>query len=85
MKQCTEHLDCVTSIKIEKSECFHQCSGVLVTSFDQQDEQEDRSDIRFKKLVEYMSRSGDYFLDYFKDMAKVFQGSDKYIINLTLN
>ena len=59
----------------------------MVTSYDQEDEQEDKSDIRFKKLVEYMSGSGtySYYLEYFKDMAKVFQGSYKNLkINYTL-
>ena len=75
-----EHLYCVSGIKIDNSDCLQQCSGIIVTSYDQEDEQEDKSDIRFKKLVEYMSGSGDYFLQYFKNMAKVFQGSDKNIL-----
>ena len=77
-----EHLYCVSGIKIDNSDCLQQCSGIIVTSYDQEDEQEDKSDIRFKKLVEYMSGSGNMYFNYFKNMAEVFQGSDK---NLKIN
>ena len=70
---CTEeHIDCVSGIKIDNSDCLQQCSGIFVTGYDQQDEQEDKSDIRFKKLVEFMDKTSYTFRD--SDMAKVFQG-----------
>ena len=72
---CTEeHIDCVSGIKIDNSDCLQQCSGIFVTGYDQQDEQEDKSDIRFKKLVEFMDKTSYTFRD--SDMAKVFQGFD---------
>ena len=66
---CTEeHLDCVSSIKVENSNCLQQCSGIIVTSYDQQDIED-----KFIKLVEYMSK-GSYD---FRNIGKEFQGSDK--------
>ena len=32
-----EKLECVSNIMIDKSDCLQQCSGLLVTSYDQQD------------------------------------------------
>ena len=66
---CTEeHLDCVSNIKVDNSDCLQQCSGIVVTSYDQQDIED-----KFIKLVEYMSR-GSYD---FRNIGKEFQGSDK--------
>ena len=62
MPPCTpEKYECLMSIDFEYEECINQCSGVLVTSYDQN---------KFLKLSEYMSKeSGD-----FKDIANEFKG-----------
>ena len=67
---CTaEDLDCVSRIKDDKednSECLQQCSGMLVTSY---------ADNQFsnvvQEMIEYMSRKNSDF----ENMAKEFQGS----------
>ena len=71
---CTaEQLQCVSSIKVDKSECLQQCSGLLVTSFDK-NEIEDRpveiANALVDKLTKFMSES--HYL--FQDMAKNFKG-----------
>ena len=76
---CTaEQLQCVSSIKVDKSECLQQCSGLLVTSFDK-NEIEDRpveiANALVDKLTKFMSES--HYL--FQDMAKNFKG---FCINL---
>ena len=51
---CTEHhLDCISSIKIDKSDCFQQCSGMLVTSYEQMEIENKMS--RFaNEMIEFM-------------------------------
>lgn len=51
----SKHLDCVSSIKIEKSECLEQCSGTLVTSYEEQ-EIEDRPLNLVNTLVDKLSK-----------------------------
>ena len=67
-------VDCVSSIKIDNSECFQQCSGILVTSFDEQ-EIEDRPlnlvNTLVGKLANYMGQK--LPLD-FGHMALEFEG-----------
>ena len=41
-----EQLKCVKNIHVDNSGCFKQCSGLLVTSYDQD---------RFLNLADYMS------------------------------
>ena len=71
----SKHLvDCVSSIKIDNSECSQQCSGILVTSFDEQ-EIEDRPlnlvNTLVVRLAKYMSEKLPYD---FGQMSKEFQG-----------
>ena len=63
-----EHLYCVSGIKIDNSDCLQQCSGIIVTSYDELD-----IDNTFTKLVKSYCK-GSHFL---KKMAKELQGSDK--------
>ena len=64
---CTEEkLDCVSNLKVDNSDCLQQCSGVLVTSYDQQDIE----DISKKNLIKYISGKSPFL----KDMRKEFQG-----------
>lgn len=74
-----QDLDCVSSIKTDISECSQQCSGILVTSFDQH-EIEDRLDARFKELSAYMSRRNPRS---FGKMVETFQSSIHEIIIVT--
>ena len=69
---CTaEELDCASKVKINDAECLQQCSGILVTSYDQ-DELEERSNIGFKNLAEYLSQKDLY--GGLTNMAEEFQG-----------
>ena len=72
-----EHLDCITSIKYNSSDCLQKCSGMQVTSYDKQDI-EDRGNVGFMKLVEYLrDRDGGTFYD----ISSVFKGSQHDDIN----
>ena len=44
-------LDCISSIKVDSSDCHHQCSGILVTSYEQ-NEIESFAD----KMIEFMMK-----------------------------
>ena len=73
---CTaEDLDCVSSIKVDNkdnSECLHQCSGILVTSYDQK-KIDDRLSNAVSGIIEYMSKN---FYDFYdRHMAEQFKGS----------
>ena len=68
----TKDIECVRSTKLDDSECLQQCSGLFVTSYDQL-EIEERSDVRFRKLIEYLSGKS-YISLSFDDMAEFFQG-----------
>ena len=61
---CTpEHFDCIMSIKYNSSDCFlQQCSGMQITSYDKW-EIEDRGNIGFMKLVEYLRERGSNMYD----------------------
>ena len=65
---CTtaEHLDCVSSIKVNTSECIQQCSGIQVTS-----KTENRLSSIVSGIVEFLKedRTG------FEKIAKEFPGS----------
>lgn len=69
---CTtkKHLDCISSIKVDNSECLQQCSGTLITSYNQ----EEYEDVSLKKamdeLVKYMSEKDSFY----HNMANEFQG-----------
>lgn len=67
-------VDCVSSIKIDNSECLQQCSGILVTSFEEQ-EIEDRPLNLVNTLVDKLSKYMSEKLPYdFGQMSKEFQG-----------
>ena len=60
-----ENLDCVSSIKVKTSDCLQQCSGILVTSYEQQEIEDTVS-----KLAKYMiAKSWD-----FKNLANDIEG-----------
>ena len=60
-----ENLDCVSSIKVNTSDCLQQCSGILVTSYEQQEIEDTVS-----KLAKYMiAKSWD-----FKNLANDIEG-----------
>ena len=53
-------------MKVDDSECLQQCSGVLVTSYEQQ-EIEDITNVGLMKLVKYLSRTNwDFRKESFK-------------------
>ena len=64
-------MDCVSRIKVDSSDCLQQCSGLLVTSYDQQEIEYDL-DFRFSKLAEYFSRKD---FGQHRNMANEFKGS----------
>ena len=67
---CTvKNLDCVSNIKVDNTECLHQCSGTIVVSYDKLDI-DDSLDERFRELVKYMGRKDGLYYD----MAYRFQG-----------
>ena len=59
-----ENLDCVSSIKVNTSDCLQQCSGILVTSLN-----EDRLSNMMSKMVEMLSINSKSF-----DFAKELEG-----------
>ena len=65
---CTaKHFDCISSIKVDYSKCLQQCSGTLITSYNQEEYEDETMD----NLVKYMSEKGKY---YFANMANEFHG-----------
>ena len=52
---------CVSNIKVENSSCLKQCSGVIVTSYEQNNIVDPFIDIYGK-----LSKLSDYLLDYIK-------------------
>jgi len=69
---CTvEHFDCVSRIKVANSDCLQHCSGILVTSYDQEDV-ENKIESKFTKLVEYISKDSPYL----RSIKDKIQGSD---------
>ena len=62
---CTEeHFDCVSSTKVDDSDCLQQCSGLIVTSYDQQDIED-----KFrKKLVESFGKGTHSFRNIAKEL-----------------
>ena len=72
---CTaKKLDCVSSIRMDNSECFQQCSGILITSFDQIEIMDRLSNelAKLERLVNYLRESIPYYLENIKNE---FQGS----------
>ena len=67
---CTEHLNCASNIKIDKSECLNKCSGIIVTSYEQV-KMEDRPSNIDNAIIEYLSRK----VPYLRKMPKDFEGS----------
>ena len=52
---CTaSNLQCISSIKVDTSNCLQQCSGLMVTSYDQQ-EIINRQDIKILKIAKELS------------------------------
>ena len=75
---CTaEHLNCVSSIKFDHSDCLQQCSGILVTSFYQ--DRLSNVESEMSRMVEYMSRQ----IHVFRNLAKEFKGSHSDAQSLT--
>jgi len=70
---CTaEDLDCVSSIKVDKednSECFQQCSGILITSYNQK-KIDDRISNVVREMIDYISKTS-YIL---QNLAEQFIG-----------
>ena len=66
---CTtaEHLDCVSSIQVDISECLQQCSGVMVTS-----KTENSLLSVVSEMVEYLK--GNRYMKGFEIIAKEFPG-----------
>ena len=66
---CTtaEHLHCVSSIKVNTSECLQQCSGLMVTS-----KTENSLASVVSEVVEYLR--GNDFMNGFENIAKQFPG-----------
>ena len=60
-----EQLKCVKNIHVDNSGCFKQCSGLLVTSYDQD---------RFFNLADYMSSKIS-----FRNMIKEYKGFCQYL------
>ena len=68
---CTrKDLDCLSSINVESLDCLPQCSGILVTSYTNQNIED-----RFKKLVEYLRGKSNDYIDT-EDISEKFQGSN---------
>ena len=64
---CTiENLDCVSSLKVDKSDCLQKCSGMIVTSYDQH-----RLSNAVDEMVKFLSNK---HLE-FKDIASRYPGS----------
>ena len=61
-----EDLDCVSSIKVDTSECLQQCSGIMVTS-----KTENRLSSVVSGIVEYFRKNNRGF----EEIAKEFPGS----------
>ena len=61
---CTaEHLDCVSSIKVDFSKCLQQCSGIQVTS-----KTENRLSSVVSGIVEYLSKTNGGFEKFAKEL-----------------
>ena len=68
---CTpEKNDCLRNTTIEDTDCFQQCSGILVTSYRGEE-------IENYELPNFISMLGAYFgekMNTFKDMEESFKG-----------
>ena len=68
---CTlENLDCLLRIPIDNSSCFQQCSGTIVTNYDQEGIS-DSLKPQFLKILDFIKRSAYY---YNEDWEKEYQG-----------
>ena len=72
---CTaKNLECVSRIKVKKLACFQQCSGILITSYDQEDVEDRPINVvnsLVDKLAAYLSGKLSYYL---KNMPTEFKG-----------
>lgn len=60
-------MECVSSIKVSNLECFPQCSGLLITSYNYEKEES-----RFSKLEKYLMENSYSLTALTKDLPGIF-------------
>ena len=73
VSMCTpKQMICVEKIEIDDSRCMHQCSGLLVTSYDQEDIENLDIKILYTMFTDHIKRLNDIFWD--KDITADIKG-----------